>query len=163
MDVYDQQDCEHTIRRIDELLGCGILEPANQRHVLAMSAFTELVICLRDLLHKTEKYVERVAFTDEVLINAYVKDITDCVTAVRDAACHINSFKQRFDDHGNRGSFNVAIGKCNFMRIGDLELKSEYEDDVAYFYGANRLYLRRGIIRAYEEACVALRPLLEVR
>ena len=163
MDIHDRQDCEQTIRRIDQLFASGIFEPANRGHVLLQAAITELMICLRDLLFKAEKHANRIAFTDDVLPNNYVKDITDCVTAVRDAACHINSFKQLFDDQGNRGSFNVAYGKCNFMRIGDVELKSEYEDDFAFFYGANRLYFRRGILRAYEEARSALAPVLEQR
>jgi len=38
------------------------------------------------------------------------------------------------------------------MKIGDLELNSEYEDDIAVFYGANRLYFKRHILRAFEEA-----------
>ena len=121
------------------------------------------MICLRDLLHKAEKHAKRIGFTDEVLPNAYVKDITDCVTALRDAACHINSFKQLFDDQENRGFFNVAYGRSNLMRIGDLELKSEYEDDFAVFYGANRLYFRRGVLRAFAEARAALAPALQQR
>ena len=160
MEVHDRQDCEGTISRIDQLLACGVFEPANRGHVLFQSAFTELLVCLRNLLFKAEKHAGRIGFTDEVLPNAYVNDITDCVTAMRDAACHINSFKQRFDDQGNRGSFNVAYGKCNLMRIGNLELKSEYEDDFAVFYGANRLYFRRGVLRAFVEARAALAPQL---
>ncbi len=38
------------------------------------------------------------------------------------------------------------------MLIGDLELKSEYEDDAAVFYGMNRIYFKRHIVRAFEES-----------
>ncbi len=54
----------------------------------------------------------------------------------------------------------VATGKCNLAKIGDLELKSEYEDDIAVFYGKNRLYFNRHIVRAFKEAKVQLQPLL---
>jgi len=163
VDISDQQGCELNIRRIEELLGCGIFEPASSGNILQSAAFTELVICLRDLLHKTEKYAKRISFTDDVMTNEYVHDITDAVTAVRDACCHINSFKRLFDDRGNRGSFLVIYGKGNLARIGDLELKSDYEDDIAFFYGKNRLYIKRHIIRAFKEAMARLAPMLPKR
>lgn len=44
------------------------------------------------------------------------------------------------------------------MKIGDLELNSDYEDDIAVFYGRNRLYFKRHIVRAYTEAKQLLAP-----
>lgn len=158
MEIGDKQDSQSAVRRIDELLGSGIFDSSNADHPLQQSAFIDLMICLRDLLHKTEKYAKRISFTDDVLLNGYVKDVTRAITAVRDACCHIDSFKKLFDDRGNRGSFNVAYGKRNFMRIDDLELTSDYDDDVAVFYGRNRLYFRRHIIRAFVEAQQLLAP-----
>jgi hypothetical protein len=160
VDIHDRQDCEGNIRRISQLLKSGIFDQPNAGHVLQGSAFIELVICLRDLLHKVERYGKRIAFTDDVMQNEYVKDVTDAITAIRDACCHINSFKRLFDDHGNRGSYMVAYGKCNLAKIGDLELKSEYEDDIAVFYGRNRLYLKRHVLRVFDEAKQQLQPLL---
>jgi len=163
MKIHDRQDCAINIRRIHELLDSGIFEQAQSGHLLRQSAFIELMICLRDLLHKTETYARRITFTDDVITNKYVKDVTDAVTAVRDACCHIDSFKREFDDHGNRGSFMTAYGKCNLMKINDLELKSKYDDDTAVFYGTNRLYFKRQIIRAFEEAQELLAPHLAAR
>ena len=117
-----------------------------------MSAFIDLMICMRDLMHKTEKYAQKIDFNDDILTNNYVNDVSDTIRAVRDACCHIDSFKRNFDESGNRGAYNVAYGKCNFMKIGELELNSDYEDDIAVFYGANRLYFKRHIIRAFEES-----------
>ena len=158
MDVRDKQDCQGNIRRIQELLDSGIFNSDNAGHLLQQSAFIDLMICLRDLMHKTEKYAKRIDFTDDILLNAYVKDVTGAITAVRDGCCHIDSFKKLFDDRGNRGSFNVAYGRCNLMKIDDLELKSDYDDDAAVFYGRNRLYFKRHIIRAFEEAQALLAP-----
>ena len=163
MEIRDKQDCESNIRRISELLNFGIFQPENSGHLLQRSAFIDLMICLRDLMHKTEKYAQRISFTDDVLVNEYVKDVTDAITAVRDACCHIDSFKKLFDDRGNRGSFLVAYGRCNLMKMDDLELKSDYDDDIAVFYGKNRLYFKRHIVRAFEEACRLLEPLLSRR
>jgi hypothetical protein len=160
MDMLDRQDCEAAFRRISQLLACGIFTPSGSSNPLQQSAFIDLVICLRDLLAKCEKYGHRVAFSDDVLHNEYVKDVTDAVTAVRDACCHIDSFKRHFDNRNNRGSYLMAFGKANLAKIGDLQLNSDYADDVAFFYGANRLYLRRHIVRAFEEAKNHLMPLL---
>ena len=152
MDIHDRQDCESNIRRIGELLESGIFDSNNAGHLLQQSAFIDLMICMRDLMHKSEKYATRIDFTDDVMTNTYVKDVTDAITAVRDACCHIDSFKKLFDDQGNRGAYMVAYGKCNLAKINDLELKSDYEDDMAVFYGANRLYFKRHIVRAFNEA-----------
>ena len=161
MEIHDRQDCETNIRRIQELRGSGIFDSNNAGHVLLQSAFIDLMISMRDLMYKTEKYAERISFADDILPNEYVKDVTGAITAVRDACCHIDSFKKLFDERGNRGSFMVVYGKGNLIKIGDLELKSEYEDDTAIFYGKNRLYLKRHIVRAFQEAQVKLASHLE--
>ena len=160
MDINDEQECQVSILKINSLLSCGIFDSANSGNILQSAAYTELIICLRDVLHKTEKYARRVSFTDDVIVNEYVHDITDAVTATRDACCHLNSFKNIFDGHGNRGSFIVIHGKGNFAKFSDLEMKSEYEDDTAVFYGKNRLYINRHIVRAFKEATTLLAPIL---
>ena len=161
MDIKDRQDCELSFRRIEQLFDSGIFSSENARNLLQVSAFIELMICMRDLMHKCEKYATRISFTDDVLTNEYVSDATDAITAVRDACCHINSFKKLFDDHGNRGGYNVVYGKGAFARIGNLELRSDYDDDVGIFYGRNRVYLRRNIVRAFDEAKALLTPLIK--
>lgn len=160
MEIRDRQDCESNIHRISTLLSCRIFEPENSGHPLQQSAFIELMICLRDLLHKAEKYGSRVSFTDDILTNSYVTDVSDAVRAIRDACCHIDSFKRDFDANGNRGSYLVAYGKCNLAKINDLELKSDYEDDIAVFYGTNRLYFNRHIVRAFTDVQAVLAPLI---
>src|SRR5262245_11171607 len=122
MDFQDEQDCKADIRRINELLSSGIFG-ADNRSLLQQSAFIELMICLRDLMHKTEKYSKRIAFTDEVITNEDVKDITDAIKVVRDACCHIKTKKRWLDDRKNRGAYLVVYGKGTLMRINDLEIK----------------------------------------
>jgi hypothetical protein len=161
MEHRERSECLRTIDRINTLLNCGIFNTENADHVLLQSAYIELVICLRDLLHKTEKFAGRIAFTDDVQVNDYVKDVHDAVTAHRDAACHINSFKHRIESTQARGAFNVQYGIGCLMRIGSVELRGEYPDDTAVFYGTNRLYLRRHIVRCFNEAQVRLAPHLE--
>ncbi len=73
------------------------------------------------------------------------------ITAVRDACCHIDSFKRNFDAGGS-DAFNAYSGKGIFAKIGNVTLRSDYEDDLAFFYGTNRVYLKRHVIRAFKEA-----------
>lgn len=160
MEISDQQDCYSNISRIETLLRSGIFEPANSQHPLQQSAFIDMMICLRDLMAKVEKYGEKISFQEDVMQNNYVADVSDAIRAIRDACCHIDSFKRNFDENRNRGSYLVAYGKTNLMKLGDLELKSEYEDDIAVFYGVNRLYFKRHIIRSFEEAKQQLQPLM---
>jgi hypothetical protein len=155
----DIQDVEADVRRIEELLDCGIFQPRNHANPLFRSAFIEAVILVRDLLAKLKKSEAPLTWTDSVLKNEYVSNITDLVTAFRDAACHSDSFKRHLDKNQNRLSLGIFTGQGCVMQLGDIRLESEYSDDVAFFCGRNRLYLRRGLIRAYKEACIALAPI----
>ena len=158
--IRDKFDTEHSINRIVEIIYAGLFDSSN-KHIWRQSAFIELMILLRDILQKCEKYSTRVDFTDDVLINGYVKDVTDLITAIRDACCHIDSFKRNFDENGNTGSHNIIYGKGIALNIDGLVLGSDYEDEIAYIYGKNRIYVRRHIIRAFEEAKLKLNEFLK--
>jgi hypothetical protein len=160
MDFFAQTECSGTIRRIAELINCGIFEQQNSEHVLFHSAFIELMICLRDLLEKAQIYVKRVSFSDDVITNDYVRDIHDAVTAMRDACCHIDSYKKHLGKPQHRASFLTIYGKGILAKIDDIELRSDYPDDMAFFHGTNRLYMKRHIIRCFDEATSLLNPLL---
>jgi len=84
MNIKDRQDCESNIRRIEELLACGIFNQENAGHILQVSAFIDLMICLRDLMHKTEKYAQKIDFSDDILVNDYVTDVSDAIRAIRE-------------------------------------------------------------------------------
>jgi hypothetical protein len=160
MDVPAQEECESTINRIADLINCGIFEKQNSKHILRHSAFIELMICLKDLLEKARIYAKRISFTDDIMTNEYVTDVHDAVTAMRDACCHINSFKRHLGKPEYTGSFLWIYGSGGLAKSGDVELRSDHSDDMAFFHGTNRLYMRRHIIRAFEEAKAQLLPLL---
>ncbi len=161
MDFSSQQECKGTIKRIRELIGCKIFESNNSKHILYNSAFIELMICLRDLLEKAQIYAHRLTFTDDVIPSEYVRDIHGLVKAMRDGCCHIDSYTKPLGKPQHRGSFNVMYGKGSLAKINDVELKSDYTDDIAFFHGTNRIYLKRHIIRAFEEAVTLLDPMIE--
>jgi len=161
IDHTAQSEILFDIHRVDAVLGSGIFEPAAARHPLLPSALTELLIRIRDLLAKAEKYAQRVSFTDDVIVKGKVNDVTGLIAFVRDAVCHIDSGKNDHDEVQARVSFNVVFGKACLAELNGVRIESEHEDDVAFFFGAQRLYLRRHLVRAYNEASASLRPHLD--
>ena len=46
----------------------------------------------------------------------------------------------------------MRVGTGTIMQIGDIELSNPYQDDIAFFYGDNRLLLNRHLKRAFNIA-----------
>lgn len=160
MDFFDKSDIQGSLRRIEELLSCGIFEPKNSSHVLMRAAFIELLISLRDLMYKAEKYSSRIDFTDDVSVGERIKDVSDLIKYVRDALCHPDSDNHYIEKGNMKATFNVTFGKANLLKIGDFEQASLYEDDICFFFGTKGIYLKRHVIRAFEEAKAKLEPLV---
>ena len=159
MNESDIQDIRTDCHRIDEILATGIFERKNIRNPLMQSAFVELIIHLRDLMAKCRNEGVPVEFSDDILLQGDISDVWDAVSAMRDAVCHITSHRRHFDSYGNRGIF-FCHGKGVITDTPECRLESEYDDDLAVFYGRIRLYMNRNIVRAYEEAKAALDPLI---
>ncbi len=152
MDFFTKSDIESAITRINELLSCGIFEPQSSQSVLFRAAFIELLITLRDLMYKTEKYSSRISFDNDIKKTEKIKDVSDLIKYVRDALCHPDSENHYIEVGNIKSTFNVAFGKANLLRIGDFEQSSEYDDDICFFFGSQGVYLKRHILRAFEEA-----------
>jgi len=160
MDFYTKSDVDISFGRIKILLESGIFEPKNSQNPLVCSALTELLILVRDLMAKAKIFANPIEFVDDVNVTNEVKHVSGAIKFVRDAICHVDSEKRNHEECRARLSYNIAYGKCNLMKIGDVEIKSDYADDICFFFGSQKLYLRRHIIRAYEEAKEQLQPLM---
>ena len=161
LDFFTESDIRESIRRVDELLRCGIFHPDNSRNVLFRAAFIELLIALRDLMYKAQKHAARISFTEDVKTTEKINDVTDLIKYVRDALCHPDSENHYVEPGNIKATFNVAFGKANLMKIGDFQQTSQYQDDICFFFGSQQIYLKRHIIRAFDEAKASLLPLLE--
>lgn len=160
MNHFDRGDIESSIRRLNELLSCGIWAPENSGHILFRAAFIEILIALRDLMYKAEKYVERISFVDDIQLTDHIKDVSDLIKYVRDALCHPDSPNHYVEKGKIKASFNVIFGVGCLLKMPDFEQSSLHSDDVCFFFGSQRIYLKRHIVRAYEEARTKLVPLL---
>lgn len=164
IDYFTGADIAQDIHRIEAIYATKILTPSNKENPLVKSAFTELIICLRDLMAKTEKYGARITFTDDIPVTSKIPDITELIAFVRNAMCHIESSYHFLVPDKIKASFNIIYGKGSdapFKPVSDIELISEYTDDTCFFFGLHKIYLRRHILRAFEEAKKQLVPLLQ--
>jgi hypothetical protein len=163
VDFFDRNEVESSIRRIDELLSCGIFAPGNAGNVLFRAAFIELLIALRDLMYKAEKYVSRVAFADDVLATDQIHDVSALIKYVRDALCHPDSDNHYIEKGNIKSTFDACFGRGVLLKTPDFEQSSPYADDICFFFGSQRILLKRHIVRAFEEAKGKLIPLLQAR
>lgn len=114
---------------------------------VAEAALALLLINLKDALLSLNRLGHRVSFTDDIDRG----DITDLVATMRNAICH-NGSPLRMFGNGSVISFARMHGAGTLMQFGDLVLGSPYDDDVAFFYGTNRVFLIRHLYRAIREA-----------
>ncbi len=164
IDFFTAGDIAQDVFRIGEILESNIFEPENRYHPLVKSAFTELMVCLNDLMRKSIKYAMRISFTDDIDTTKNITDVTDLIRFIRDAMCHIHIYNH-FVVHGQiKASFFILYGKIDvapFQPDHDIVFSSDYSDDVCFFFGLYKIYLVRHILRAFNEVQKQLLPLPE--
>lgn len=163
-------DITNDIKRIQAVLETDIFEPNNRTNPLKQAAFTEIIVCLHDLLQKAKGLKVPITFRDDIPQNILNKagnpmDITDYVSFIRNAVCHISSKTNtlsKTDKHEIGVTFSIIRGKVGplFFIEGKTFLESPYEDDFCFVFGNHKLYYHRHILRAYAEAVQNLSPLL---
>ncbi|MFZ1218218.1 MAG: hypothetical protein WAO00_02940, partial [Chthoniobacterales bacterium] len=157
VDFHDSMRLDYECARINEILGTALFQPRIQDcHPLFWSAITEVLINLRDLCWFADKAQARLAWSDDLSPNTLCKDVTDLITFCRDGLCHSHTYHKYIDrDTEMVGIKNIVTGKNDpdlpGMRIGGIELRCEYDNEVALFIGKERLYLKRHIVRAFHE------------
>ncbi len=147
---------ESSIDDLDRLFRTGIFSSGQVASPFFQPSIVFMLILLNDLLQKAKSSGSRIAFRDDINQQARVMDVTDLVNNCRNAACHLASTLSRVEAGVFR--FNVVPGRQpNAIRLGNETFGSDYDDDIAIFYGANRLYLKRHAVRAFLEAREILR------
>ncbi len=146
MQKTDSIILKYELKRCIDLYSSGILHSPN--FIFTQSVFIELLIRLNDILQTLSHRGKRIKFADDVSGKG-VKDITDLVNKLRNAACHERtSGETKFE--GNTFIFNRIVGRINAIKIGDKVIGSDY-DDIAFFYGDKKIYLERHVKRLLSE------------
>jgi len=146
-DFFIKTQIESDSDRVAELIDTGVFS-ASVLRIFQESVFTEVIIKLNDLLQKLSLLEKRIAFKDDVDLG----DITDLVSRIRNAVCHMESGEHKLEGQQIKFTFNIAYGRCNLMSVGEKKLNSDYQDDICFFFGENKIYLRRHIARCIQES-----------
>lgn len=144
--------CKDIIRnnlpRCEELFQSGIFDIKSENDhckLFRQSAFTELLIRLHDILKHLNKNGKRICCSEHVQIDNDVRDITDLISKLRNAACHMTSKNRTVSGTNIEFAFNIAKGNITILNSTGINIGCEFEDDTAYFYGNFRIYLIRHI------------------
>lgn len=158
---------EANINNLKRLLESPIFQFDADCKRYSPSVFIDVVITLHDLLQVAANASNadlRVRITDSVgIIPNEIEDVTDLVSKVRNAVCHINS--------GNRDAKVEKVERLQFIFcsvptksrvnvVNDFVMENEFDDDIAFYYGENRIYLQRHIVAATNAAFTNLVPLI---
>lgn len=157
-----QNDIRKDIAEVDTLLKTGVIETRWPDEVF-WPVVTRLVICIRDLVAKSANAKiagKPVDFTDDVIVEGRVKDVSSLIKFMRDALCHVESGDHMMDET-NYSSFHVVSGKSKGMKIPGYEFSCDYDDDIAFIFGRQRIYLSRHLLRASREAVANLQDFLK--
>jgi hypothetical protein len=150
-DFFIKTDISSNIRLSENLLKTGVFSASILRP-FQEPVFISIILKLDDTLQKFDSLEKRINFSDD--INIAGLDVTDLVNKIRNAICHTNSQENLLDKKTQiKFVFNIVVGKGSAISIdGKALANSEYEDDIAFFYGEYRIYLRRHIFRLLEES-----------
>ncbi|MFA5880162.1 MAG: hypothetical protein WC860_08350 [Candidatus Margulisiibacteriota bacterium] len=124
----------------------------DELNIFAESVFTKILIQLNDILQKLKKCNLCIIWQDD--INKEDGNITDLVSKLRNASCHIDSNNNHINKNkkDTKFVFNKISGNSpNAFKRGNLVLGCNYKDDIAFYYGEYRIYLKRHIERLIKE------------
>ncbi len=143
-------DVQSSISRCADIFNCGVLNSGNSAGVVFESAVTLLLINLSDLLQKAKADGNRVSFSDDMEVTEAIPDVTELVRTCRNAACHVSSGEHKIDF--GKFTFCVASGYGpSAYVINGHTMGCDFADDIAVYYGKNRVYLRRHLLRSFQQ------------
>lgn len=152
MSWFREGDIRLAISGIKRVLESGVFSPEGMASPFFEPSVVYSLILLNDLLQKADDDGKRVTFSDDITGGNDGVDVTKLIRDCRNAACHIGSRLAEVD--AGRFRFNVVAGRVpNAFVINSVSYGSDYDDDIAVFYGPMRLYLRRHFLRAYNDIC----------
>jgi hypothetical protein len=150
-----QHDLFSARRDFEKLVSTGILSAAGSESPWFEPVITQLLILLADLMKAANQMGQRCQIKDDILcidqkMALKINDLTDLIVKCRDVSCHISSGNAIFET--NKFKFCKIVGLCpNAFFINGHVIGCDYEDDIAIIWGPMRLYLKRNLIRAFQE------------
>lgn len=137
------------LQRVKALLESRILWSIN-KELYINSVFTELLINMRDISFKSEKYLDhRLKFTNDIIQKdpQKIKDVTDLIKFFRDSVCHNES--PNLTSGIYKFSFVKLMYKEKFINPKVTKLENIYIDDIAFIMGGEIIYLKRHLEKSF--------------
>ena len=132
----DKCEIESQLVDLENLL---ILSRNNYGKTVFIYFLEHCILGLRELSYLMAKY-----FQEELNFN--IKEKIRRITKTRNAICHRSS-PLNFVNVKRQIKFvrNIIFGKGNLAKINNVELKSDFDNDIAIFYGNIRIYMFRDV------------------
>lgn len=148
MSIPSSMQGQPRLNRLHQLLSSDVFDRSRPDDGACEQAFAEVIRLLDDLLKLAEASGLRIDFVKEVGVHGRVQDITSLVGNIRrsvlpDAGASAPFAANQFNCYYDAGSGYFANG---------VFFSADYNDEVAFFVGDQRIYLNRHIKRAMQEA-----------
>jgi|SRR3989344_3852598 len=155
---FIKSQIQSNIRSIAQLIDTGVFN-ADVLNIFREPVFVSIILKFNNLLQKFSQLENRIVFKDDISVGDI--DITELIRRVRNAIGHLDSNENMLNDESQcKFVFNVVSGKMqNAFVINGKSYGSDYEDDIAVFYGEYRIYLKRHIVKAFQESVVIAKRL----
>ena len=129
------------ILRLNDLLKTQILGTYNNS-VFIHSAFSEVMILLRDLISKAELYFDyRILEDHDVNKTKDVENVSDLIIYMRNAVCHLESENNKIN--GSRFKFFRFYNNHTVIEVNGYPVQSKYNDDIGYCFGKTDVILQK--------------------
>ena len=137
-----------SINRLHQLLGSDVFDRNRPNDGTCERAFTEVIRLLDGLLRQAEAAGQRIDFTKEVGVHGKIQDITSLISSM-----HSTLQSETATGAGPAANqFNCYYDAGNGYFANGVFFVSEYDNEVAFFVGEERVYLNRHLKRAMQEA-----------
>lgn len=144
---FIKSQIQSSIRDVKAFLETGVFN-APVLKVFQEPVFISIILKLDDLFQKYRIIGKRITFSEDIERG----DITDLVNKIRNAICHKESDEIFLNNKKIKFVFNIIVGEGAAISIEGEKIKSDYKDEIAFFYGGYRLYYHRHLIRGLIEA-----------
>ena len=140
MDIFQKSIIDDSITHLEALLDSGVLISENWGKPIFRSTFLDVIVTLRNLLGQLDDCKLRVDFKDDIVLSEKIGDISDLVVFIRNAFCHPKSPE------------NVYKQGDTVKLVYFFNISNEKDGDICFYFGTHQIFLKRHIVRAFEEA-----------
>lgn len=140
-------DTRNSLETCQQMLTYMNDQPMSQ---LCHPCFVLFIINLNDLAGRANALKKRISFTDHLDPIDGINDVTDLISKVRNAVCHIRSPHNKFGE--DTFKFTRILGYSpDAMETNAGVMGCDFPDDTAIYHGPYRFYQRRHGQRALDE------------